>query len=256
MLKVRFRNVPIYVPDEELFHLASFFGKVKDDVVTYERHKGDSLKGLENGTRAIDIELYEGKSFMNYIWLAGPLSVDKRARITITHDGQKQQCSNCLQTAKEGCPAGAVGKLCRGMKTETMNVDNYMKSLSDKFKYTTLKDQYLSSLNNDEPEDEIVAEIINSTAKNIAVEIDLKEKITHLKAQLKAKTNIEHEKVKKLELIKKSVMEELKETIINKSFEKTNMCRLVSQLSCVLDDQDNIESLNDGTIKLKDEMFF
>ena len=34
------------------------------------------------------------------------------------------------------------------------------------------------------------------------------------------------------------------------------MCRLVSQLSCVLDDQDNIESLNDGTIKLKDEMFF
>ena len=86
--KVRFRNVPIYIPDEELFHLASFFGKVKDDFVTYEKHRGDSLKGLENGTRSIDIELDEGKTFMNYIWLAGPLSVDKVARVTITHEGQ------------------------------------------------------------------------------------------------------------------------------------------------------------------------
>ena len=33
------------------------------------------------------------------------------------------------------------------------------------------------------------------------------------------------------------------------------MSRLVTQLSCVLDDNDSIESLDDGSIKLKDEMF-
>ena len=204
--KVRFRNVPIYVPDEELFHLASFFGKVKDDLVTYERHKGDSLRGLENGTRAIDMELTEGKSFMNYIWLAGPLPVDKLARITIAHDGQKQQCSNCLRTAHEGCPAGAVGKLCREMKTDTMSVENYMRSLNENYKYKSLKDQYLSSLANPDPVDGL--DIINSTVKNMTAEIELKEKITHQKAQLKTKENHENEKAKKLELIKKSVMEE------------------------------------------------
>ena len=256
--KVRFRNVPIYIPDEELFHLASFFGKVKDDFVTYEKHRGDSLKGLENGTRSIDIELDEGKTFMNYIWLAGPLSVDKVARVTITHEGQKQQCSNCLRTAAEGCPAGAVGKLCHSLKTDTLSVDNYMKSLNEKIQYRTLKDQYLSSSNNC-PEtniDEVAANIINSTAQNVAIEIELKEKITHSNAQLKAKENYGKEKNKKLELIKKSVMEELKESLISEEFEKTNMSRLVTQLSCVLDDNDSVESLEDGSIKLKDEMFF
>ena len=255
--KVRFRNVPIYVPDEELFHLASFFGKIKDDLVTYEKHRGDSLKGLENGTRSIDVELSEGKTFMNYIWLAGPLPTDKVARITITHDGQKQQCSNCLRTAIEGCPAGAVGKLCRGMKTDTMSVENYMKLLSDTFKYRTLKDEYLASLkNNDVIEDEVVADIIDSTVKNMALEIELKEKITHLNAKLKIKEKNENEKSRKLDLLKRSVMEELKETVIKKDFEKTNMCRLVTQLSCVLDDTDSVESLEDGSIKLKEEMFF
>ena len=73
-----------------------FFGKVKDNLVTYEKHKGDSLKGLENGTRSIEMELDEGKGFMNFIWWAGPLPVDKMSRITITHDGQKQQCSSVL----------------------------------------------------------------------------------------------------------------------------------------------------------------
>ena len=34
------------------------------------------------------------------------------------------------------------------------------------------------------------------------------------------------------------------------------MCRLVTQLSCVLDDTDSVESLEDGSIKLKEEMFF
>ena len=34
------------------------------------------------------------------------------------------------------------------------------------------------------------------------------------------------------------------------------MCRLFTQLSCVLDDQDSVESLEDGSIKLKDEIFF
>ena len=63
-------------------------------------------------------------------------------------------------------------------------------------------------------------------------------------------------KNKKLELIKKSVMEELKESLVSVDFEKTNMSRLVAQLSCVLDENDSVESLDDGSIKLKDEMFF
>ena len=103
---------------------------------------------------------------------------------------------------------------------------------------------------------ENLSNIINSSAKNIAIEIELKEKITHLKAQLKVKESIENEKLKKLDLIKKSVMEELKESLVNKEFEKTNMSRLVAQLSCVLDDQDSIESLEDGAIQLNDAMFF
>ena len=51
-------------------------------------------------------------------------------------------------------------------------------------------------------------------------------------------------------------MEELKESVVKKDFEQTNMSRLVAQLSCVLNDHDSVESGEDGSIKLKDEMFF
>ena len=50
--RVRFINVPTAVPDEELLHISSFFGTVKDDKIFYESHtdKASKLCGLENGS--------------------------------------------------------------------------------------------------------------------------------------------------------------------------------------------------------------
>ena len=91
-VKVQFINVPVYVPDEELIHIFSFYDTIKDDKIFYETHtdRSNKLCGLENRNRYLFLDFEEGKSMMNFIRLEGPVSSDVAARVTITHKNQRK----------------------------------------------------------------------------------------------------------------------------------------------------------------------
>ena len=71
------------------------------------------------------------------------LAGDGGARVTVLHNGQIQQCSNCLRRADQGCPGQGNGKACEGLKTPRANMSAYMKSLHVKRGYMTLKAEYI-----------------------------------------------------------------------------------------------------------------
>ena len=53
-------------------------------------------KGKVGSNRTVEVLLNEGAVFENFYWLEGPLPGDQERRITVTHQGQPQQCSNCF----------------------------------------------------------------------------------------------------------------------------------------------------------------
>ena len=77
--KVIFKNVPISVPDEEILHLCSQYGEVKDDQVRREIiHFGGARKvKLQSSTRWVEMNLQPGKAFRNFYWLAGSLAMSR-----------------------------------------------------------------------------------------------------------------------------------------------------------------------------------
>ena len=74
-------------------------------------------KGKVGSNRTVDVILNDGASFENYYWLEGPLPSDQGRRITVTHQNQTQQCSNCFYFAKSKygmemrCPGNGNGKV-------------------------------------------------------------------------------------------------------------------------------------------------
>ena len=54
----------------------------------------------------------EGKSFLNYYWMEGPLPDYKGKRVIVLHNNQPSQCINCLRRSSEGCPSMGLGKAC------------------------------------------------------------------------------------------------------------------------------------------------
>ena len=152
--KVTFKNVPLYVPDEEILHLCCHYGELTDGVV----HKDSITLGvaakhsLPSSTRWVTVRLHPGKTFRNFYWLAGPLSGDVGRRITVLHSNQPRQCSHCFKYSpssasspitKADCPGGGDGKTCKSSGTPRAKMSNYIELLRTEG-YVSLRDQYFS----------------------------------------------------------------------------------------------------------------
>ena len=142
--RVSFRNVPLNVPDEEIIHLCSYYGKPVNNQVEYEKivNKWGTFQG---STRFVDMEISPGSRFMNYYWLEGPLPGDRGCRITVLHSGQERQCSHCLRTTTNGCPGQGQGKECKLKGTPMGRMTEYMLYISKKLGYESLKNKHLKS---------------------------------------------------------------------------------------------------------------
>ena len=137
--KVLFKNVPLNVPDEEILNLCFCYGTVMNNTVQYEKLYNDRNKGMIGSNRYVEMVLYSGAALENFYWLEGPLPGDAGRRVTVLHNGQVQQCSNCLMKAYQGCNAAGNGKLCFEMKTPRTKMSIYMESLRHKVGYISLK---------------------------------------------------------------------------------------------------------------------
>ena len=152
--KVTFKNVPLYVPDEEILHLCCHYGELTDGVV----HKDSITLGiaakhsLPSSSRWVTVRLQPGKTFRNFYWLAGPLSGDVGRRITVLHSNQPRQCSHCFKYSpssasspitKADCPGGGDGKTCKSRNTPRAKMSNYIELLRTEG-YVSLRDQHFS----------------------------------------------------------------------------------------------------------------
>ena len=139
--RVTFKNVPLNVPNEDILHLCSSYGKPLDNNVYFDTLTNQRIKG---STRFVDVELNKGASMMNYYWMEGPLSGDQGRRVLVLHNGQVSQCSHCLRKAGPGgCPAGGNGKACNLMETPRAKMLNYMQSRKAQTGYVSLKTKYM-----------------------------------------------------------------------------------------------------------------
>jgi hypothetical protein len=138
--------VPLNVPDEELINLCMCYGQ-SQGWVTRERLTNNKDRGKIGSNRTVDVLLNEGAAFENYFSLEGPLPGDQGRRVTVTHQGQPQQCSNCFSydipkygMALSGrCPAQGNGHACKMMGTPRARMNHYMKDLEKLVGFTTLK---------------------------------------------------------------------------------------------------------------------
>ena len=147
--KVTFRNVPMYVPDEEILHLCGVYGTVVDNRVYWEKMRitTSSKKGvLTSPTRYVIMNMNNGASFNNFYWMEGPMSGDPGRRITVLHHGQRQQCFNCLRTAISGCKGAGNGRACVKANGERAKMSNYMEALKATTGYESLKSKYMRQL--------------------------------------------------------------------------------------------------------------
>ena len=96
--KVTFRGVPISVPNEELVHLCSHYGKTDGIVHRQFLRLGSEVKhDIMNSTRTIQVQLSPGKYMRNFYWLSGPSQGERGRRVTVLHANQPPQCSNCFR---------------------------------------------------------------------------------------------------------------------------------------------------------------
>ena len=201
------------IPDEEIINLCLVYGQPQG-WVTREKLTNNKDKGKIGSNRSVDVLLSEGSAFENFYWLEGPLPGDQGRRITVTHQGQPQQCSNCFSydIPKYGkplsarCPAQGNGNACKMMGTPRARMNPYMKELEKLVGYTTLKMKHARASGNvaaaydisEEPnsEEELVfrtpiAErdekilILEKEKEEIQTELPLlKEQVTKLSKQL------------------------------------------------------------------------
>ena len=73
--------------------------------------------------------------------MEGPLNGDKGAMITVLHNQQVMQCSNCLRRA-DNCQGGGKGKACALLNVPRGKMAHYMHHIKTKIGYTSLKIQH------------------------------------------------------------------------------------------------------------------
>ena len=178
--KILFRNVPLNVPDEELINLSLCYGQpiggVKREKLTNVKDKG-----RVGSNRTLDVILNPGAAFENFFWMEGPLPSDQGRRITVTHQNQPQQCSNCFGFSKIKyggelglCPGNGNGRACKALGTERTKMGPYMRELERLLGYRSIKAKFshmgnMEELNMDEEEADIT---FNATYKSPIVEKD------------------------------------------------------------------------------------
>ena len=140
LTKVTFRNVPFNIPDEEIIQLCKCYGSPLNNKVHYEKLFNSRNRGMMGSTRWVEMDLKT--SMNNFYWLEGPLPGDKGSRVTVLHNGQEQQCSNCLKTGRSGCKAQGNGKVCVQMMTPRARMIDYMTELKKTRGYESLKSLY------------------------------------------------------------------------------------------------------------------
>ena len=144
--KVTFKNVPMYVPDEEILHLCGTYGTVVDDKVYWEQQRITTSKKrgvLVSPTRYVYMHLNNGSALNNFYWMEGPMAGDPGRRITVLHQGQRQQCYHCLHTAATGCKGAGNGKLCAKAGIERAKMSTYMQAIKTSTGYEPLKVKYM-----------------------------------------------------------------------------------------------------------------
>ena len=273
MMKVTFKNVPFNVPDEEIIQLCKAYGNPLYNKVNYERMFNSRNKGMMGATRWVEMDMKQGVVMKNFYWLEGPLPGDKGTRITVLHNGQDQQCSHCLKTGSEGCPAKGNGRACDELKTPRTKMSDYMMELKKKTGYESLKSQYLKqfpSLNSDpfgnmddtskEEEDPDSLIPTNPVEARDAKICELENKVAKMSESLdayaKIKANFQNT-VKttvtarnKLKHIKKVTEDRLKECLQKPNFEEHSKV-LVSLLYAVIDEESFDIDPASETLKLK-----
>ena len=146
--RVLFRNVPLNVPDEELVNLALCYGHPVGGV-RRERLTNYKDKGKLGSNRSLDVILNPGSTFENYFWMEGPLPSDQGRRITVTHQNQPQQCSNCFGYSKPKygtemiiCPGNGNGRACKALGTDRTRMGPYSKVLQKILGYRSIKAKF------------------------------------------------------------------------------------------------------------------
>ena len=137
--RVSFLNVPHFICEQEVFHLLAFFGKVHEKKIIKDLHKDGLLKGFPNRNQHVKVELDEGASIPSYFWFEGPShEMEHPLRIQIKHQGQINQCYNCLNVGDE-CMGGGNGKLCRSRGGDKTHLEDYNNKLFSEIGYQSLK---------------------------------------------------------------------------------------------------------------------
>ena len=139
-----------------------------------------------------------------------------------------------------------------------MKMEVYMKNLSERIGYKTLKAQYYESL--EKPMDAIETdEDYLKEDENVEIdsskseEIRLRERVKRLQAELNSKVRQEAKKTDKLKLLRTSVLTNLEESVAKPTFEQ-EVSRLVTQLSFALE-EDQICSKDDGSVCISPDIF-
>ena len=282
--KVLFRNVPLNVPDEELINLCLCYGQPTSKVKR-ERCTNQNDIGKLGSNRTVDVVLNAGASFENYFWMEGPLPFDQGRRVTVTLQGQQQQCSNCFSYSKPkygisedySCPANGNGKACKEMGLERTKMGPYMKALERLIGYRSLKAKYSTAGSQEEVyEDEEDTEVSFKTVyKNPIIERDekiqaLEKEHQVLKEQLPAmqeellKTRKEMEAMLKAQNIKSNIFRQAAQVTEHKVAETirtdpgflTNNPHLIPLLSLFQDrDEFSIDAENDMVTPIREEEF-
>ena len=160
--KVVLFNVPLLIPDEEIFNLVETYGGVMKERRVYRElvggkngfitKKGKKIK-IDGTTRYLFATFPPNKFLRRYYWLEGPGRNDPGRRITIQHRGQKERaCGHCLEWAS-GCPALANTTLCReNFPNKRKPLAQYMKEIAEQDGYESLKTKYCGYLDLEDQE--------------------------------------------------------------------------------------------------------
>ena len=123
---VTFLCVPPLIGDDEIIHLLQHFGSINHTNVSHEKHKDPLAKGIHNGNRTVEVELYTDVEMPTYFWLDGTQQYPNPIRITVKHINQSPQFCNCLNIGSE-CLAAGNGKGCKAKKVNRCSIKDYNK---------------------------------------------------------------------------------------------------------------------------------
>ena len=103
--KVTFKGVPITVPNEELIHLCSHYGRLVDGIVRRQiiRLGSNTKHVINNSTRSVQVQLHPGKFLKNFYWLSQLSTQTSRPSVaTVSSTLPHPRLLPCLTYTVEG----------------------------------------------------------------------------------------------------------------------------------------------------------